>query len=69
MTRITIPDAIIQQVRAAIGPIEFVDANGVTIATASQPVSDCPHSEEELDQIRKEPGRPLAEIWKTLGVK
>lgn len=30
----------------------------------------CPYSEEELERMRHETGgRPLAEIWKSLGVK
>ncbi len=70
MTRITIPDAISEQVRAATGPIEFVDERGITVVMAIAPVDDgCPHSDEELERIRKEPGRPLAEILKSLGAK
>ena len=71
MTRITIPVEIINQVRAATGPIEFVDEQGKTVATGVTPAhDDCPHSEDDLRRIlRDEPARPLAEIWKSLGVK
>ena len=71
MTRITIPLDVIQQLRAATGPVEFIDENGNTIATVVTPVADdCPHTEEELRRIlREERARPLSEIWKSLGVQ
>jgi hypothetical protein len=70
MTRITIPNTISDQVRAATGPVEFVDENGITVVTVVLPKDDgCPHSDEELEKIRQESGRPLADIWRSLGAK
>lgn len=71
MTRITIPQNIVEQVRAATGPIDLVDEKGVTILKGVIPFYEgCPFTEEEAERIlREEPTRSLAEIWKTLGVK
>jgi hypothetical protein len=70
MERITMPDIIIAQLKAALGPIEIVDEQGVSIGKFVPPkVSDCPHSPEDLDRIRRQSGRPLADIWKSLGAK
>ncbi len=70
MTRITIPDAITAQVRAATGPIELVDSNGMTVAKIVAAKPECPHSLEECQRILEdEPGRSLGEIWKALGVR
>jgi len=70
MTRITIPQDIVQQVRAATGPIELVDDKGATVAKAVVPLTEgCPYTEEELDKILQEPTRTLAEIWQRLGVR
>jgi hypothetical protein len=70
MTRITIPDTITAQVRAATGSIELVDSNGTTVAKIVAAKPECPHSLEECRRIvKEESGRSLEKIWKALAVK
>lgn len=38
-------------------------------AAVSQGERTCPHTDEEIEQLRRQTGgRPLAEIWKSLGL-
>ena len=58
-------------------PLELKDETGHILghftpsfrpADADELMKTCPHTEEELEQFRREPGgRTLAEIWKSLG--
>ena len=45
-------------------------ANGKKNRTLMLPQDQCPYTPEELERMRNETGgRPLHEIWKSLGVK
>jgi len=58
-------------------PLELKDEDGHVLGfltpsfrpkDADELMKSCPHSEEELEEFRREPGgRTLAEIWKRLG--
>ena len=55
-------------------PVEFIDETAgdwvVLPARITSPGDDCPYSLEALDQMQSERGgRPLKEIWKSLGAK
>ncbi|MBI1902733.1 MAG: hypothetical protein HYS13_16660 [Planctomycetia bacterium] len=77
MTRLTIDDSLCAKLYGFAGPVELCDASGRIVgqfvpspqSTAiSRPEDGCPHTEEELQAARREKGgRPLAEIWKSLG--
>ena len=63
------------QLAGLVQPIEVVDETGRSLGhfvpAQATIVSDvCPYSAEELARMRSaEGGRPLAEIWKSLGAK
>jgi len=74
MTRITVPQSLNVQLDTLSEPAELVDETGRSLGhfvpTANSTSRDeCPCSPEELERMRNEEGgRPLAEIWKSLGV-
>jgi hypothetical protein len=76
MTKLTLDPQLRAKLNGLNEQIEFCDENGQTIghfvptdfymqlvyAWLNAKVTD-----EELEQAAQEPGRPLAEIWKSLG--
>ena len=73
MTRITIPDPLASQFQELSVPAALFDAAGNCLGhfvPQRESVDDhCPHSSEEIERLRREPGgRTLPEIWKSLGV-
>ncbi len=73
MNRITIRDPRKTQLGRLAEPVEVVDESGRRLghfvpAPVAAPSDDCPYSGEELDRMRSEEGgRPLQEIWRSLG--
>ena len=73
MTQITVHQPLTSQLDGLVGPVEFVDESGRRIGhflpVEVRDTDECPYSPAELDQMRREAGgRPLLEIWKSLGV-
>ncbi len=75
MTRITVDDLLSVQLGQVGQTVEICNTAGLAIGhfvpITPQSVHDgCPYSQEELaEMFAEEGGRPLAEIWKELGVK
>jgi hypothetical protein len=74
MNQITIDDPLTIRLHGLIEPVELVDSNGRCVGhfVPAGLVNDdeCPYSAEELEAMRSEQGgRPLTEIWKSLGAK
>jgi hypothetical protein len=75
MTQIVVDSPLKTQFAAFVEPVEVVDDHGRSLglfvpAEAMHTPDDCPYSDEELEEMRKQPaGRPLTEIWKSLGAK
>ncbi len=75
MNRIMVDSALKVQLAGVSEPVELVDEGGhrlghfvPTVATLAS--DECPYSEEELERMKSERGgRPLAEIWTSLGAK
>lgn len=75
MNRIIVDDSLKSRLDGVVEPVEVCDADGqmlghfVPIAALGRP-DGCPYSTDELNRMRGEDGgRPLAEIWKSLGAK
>ena len=75
MTRITVDDSLSRQLGLVGQTVELCNSAGLSLghfvpAFTPHPEDNCPYSVEELAKMRaEEGGRPLAEIWKDLGVK
>jgi hypothetical protein len=75
VNRITIHEPLKAELDAVAQPIELVDEAGRRLghfvpARANAPDEDCPYTPEELEQMRSEQGgRPLKDIWSSLGAK
>jgi len=75
MNRITIGQPLTTQLENLAVPVEMVDETGRRLGhfvpqLATIGSEDCPYSSQELDAMRAEQGgRPLSEIWKSLGAK
>jgi hypothetical protein len=75
MNRITVDNSLKAQLDAISEPVEVVDESGRTLGhflpALPMGASDrCPYSATDIERLRREEGgRPLAEIWKSLGVK
>ena len=75
MNRIMVESPLTTQLANLVQPVEVVDETGRSLGhfvpTQSMTASDdCPYSAEELARMRgAEGGRPLGEIWKSLGAK
>jgi len=75
MNRIVVDSTLKAQFVGLAEPAEIVDEAGhslghfvPTVATLAS--DECPYSAEDLARMRSEQGgRPLAEIWKSLGAK
>jgi hypothetical protein len=63
------------QLAGLLQPVEVVDGAGHSLGHfvplhATDTSDDCPYSPDELARMRSaEGGRPLAEVWKSLGAK
>jgi hypothetical protein len=75
MNRITVDQPLTTQLETAIAPVEVVDKTGrplghfVPRLTAATPEA-CPYAPDALAAMRAEQGgRPLSEIWKSLGAE
>ena len=75
MHQITVDSPLKAQLAGLVQPVEVVDETGRSLghfvpAQATIVSDDCPYSAEELAHMQSaEGGRPLAEIWKSLGVQ
>lgn len=73
MNRITVGEPLTHQLENLAAPVELVDESGRYLGhfvpRRGQATSDgCPFTEDELRAMRAEQGgRPLPEIWKSLG--
>ena len=74
MSRIVVTDAgLLAQFQVVGSRTEICDPSGKVLGTYSpQSVEPpygvkSPYSAAELDEFEREPGRPLAEVWKSLG--
>jgi len=75
MNRIIANDPLKAQLEGLVVPVEVVDEAGRPLGhfvprQEVQTTDECPYSDEELRRMRTEQtGRPLPEIWKSLGTK
>lgn len=75
MDRITVDRPLTAQLQNLSAPVEVVDETGRPLGhfvprVATTTSDDCPYGPEELDAMRSEQaGRPLSEIWRSLGAK
>ncbi len=75
MNQIMVDSPLGAQLAGLAQPVEVVDETGRSLghfvpAQATATSDDCPYTPEELARMRNaEGGRPLREIWKSLGVK
>jgi len=75
MNRLTVDSPLKARLAGLVWPVEFVDETGRSLGhfvptQATITSNECPYSAEELAHMRSaEGGRPLAEIWKSLGAK
>jgi hypothetical protein len=77
MPRVMVNDVLCQELDTFTTPVEVCDHSGRVLGqfipagqstTISVPSDGCPYSDDELTAMRNETGgRPLAEIWKSLG--
>ena len=75
MNRITVDHLLTTQLEDLAVPVELVDETGRPLGhfvprLATVTSDDCPYGPDELDAMRAEQaGRPLSEIWRSLGAK
>jgi hypothetical protein len=75
VNQITVASPLKAQLAGLVQSVEVVDETGCSLGhfvpTGATVVSDdCPYTAEELARMRgAEGGRPLADIWKSLGAK
>jgi len=75
MNRIIVNDPLKTQLDGLVAPVEMIDEAGRPLGhfvprQGIRASDECPYSEEELQRMRAEQtGRPLPEIWKSLGAK
>jgi hypothetical protein len=73
--RITVREPLKGEFDGVAQPVELIDEAGRRLghfvpAAIAESWGDCPYSPEELDQMQSERGgRPLRDIWASLGVK
>lgn len=75
MNRITVDNSLTSELDRLNEPAEVVDPSGrrlghfVPAASMAAP-DECPYSPEELERMRSEEGgRPLGDIWRSLGAE
>jgi hypothetical protein len=75
MNRIMVEASVETQLVGLIWPVEVVDATGRSLglfvpAQTMRTSDECPYSAEDLSRMRNaQGGRPLAEIWRSMGAK
>ena len=75
MNRIVANDPLKAQLDGLVVPVEVVDETGRPLGhfvprQEVRATDECPYSDKELQRMRTEQtGRPLPEIWKSLGAK
>ena len=75
VNRITVGELLTHQLENLVATIELVDESGRSLGhfvpRHAQPTSDdCPYAEDELRAMRAEQGgRPLTQIWMSLGAQ
>jgi hypothetical protein len=75
MNRITVGRPLTAQLEHLAVPVEVVDETGRPLGhfvprLATVASDECPYGPDELDAMRGEQGgRPLSEIWMSLGAK
>ena len=75
MNRITVGQTLTTQLEDLAVPVEVVDETGRRLGhfvprMATNSSDDCPYAPDELDAMRAgQGGRPLPEIWRSLGAK
>ncbi len=80
MSQVTIDSALLTRLNGLAEQTEFLDDNGRLLGHfvpakrkdlfVPPPEDKCPYTPEELDEMENEEGaRPLAELWKELGVQ
>jgi len=75
MNQITVDSSLKSQFAGLHEPVEVVDESGRRLGhfvptAPSRQSDDCPYSAQDLDRMRNERGgRPLAEIWRSLGAR
>ncbi len=77
MPKLIVDDALGSKLDACAAPVELCNQAGRLLGqfipvrhmqTISRPSDGCPRTEDELVAMRNETGgRPLSEIWKSLG--
>jgi hypothetical protein len=77
MPKLIVDDALGSKLDTCATPVELCDKTGRLLGhffpvphtkAISLPADGCPHTEDELVAMRNESGgRPLVEIWKSLG--
>ncbi len=75
MNRITVHAPLTGEFDGVVQPVELIDEAGKRLghfvpAGITESCGDCPYSRDELDQMQSERGgRPLKQIWASLGAK
>jgi hypothetical protein len=75
VNRITVHEPLTGESDGVVQPVEWIDEAGKRLghfvpAGMTESCADCPYSPDELDRMQSERGgRPLKEIWASLGVK
>ncbi|NUQ63577.1 MAG: hypothetical protein HUU20_13965 [Pirellulales bacterium] len=75
MNRITVYEPLKGELDAVAQPVELIDEAGKRLghfvpARITSPGEECPYSLEGLEHMQSEVGgRPLKEIWTSLGAK
>ena len=74
MNQITIDNPLTRRLHGLVEPVELIDERGRRVGhfVPAVPVNadECPYSSEELEALRGEGGgRPLTEIWNSLGAR
>ena len=75
MNQIVVDNPLGARFDALLQPVEVVDQTGRKLGhfvprRATIGPDDCPYSAEELERMHSEEGgRPLTEIWKSLGAR
>jgi hypothetical protein len=78
MSKVIVDEVLRSTLEMCAAPVELCDQSGRLLGhfvpvgltgPISRPADGCPHSEAELQVLRNQTGsRPLAEIWKSLGL-
>jgi hypothetical protein len=74
MNQVTIDKPLTMRLHDLVEPVELVDESGRRLGhfvpAVPADADECPYSPDELAAMRcGGSGRPLAEIWKSLGAK